>query len=61
MPKHKPASAILQDPKNQVVAENMLTKQVWLRRTLPEECFVIAEQMGKYLWSQHQESRQSSG
>ena len=49
MPKHKPSSAILQDPKNQAVAENMLTKQVWLRRTLPEEFFVLAEQMGKDL------------
>jgi hypothetical protein len=49
MPKHKPSSAILQDPKNRGVAENMLTKQVWLRRTLPEEFFVLAEQMGKEL------------
>ena len=49
MPKHKPSSAILKDPKNQGVAENMLTKQVWLRRTLPEEFFVLAEQMGKEL------------
>ena len=49
MPKHKPSSAILQDPKNQAVTENMLTKQVWLRRTLPEEFFALAEQMGKEL------------